>query len=218
MTEETQRQHIFIVDDHPIVRRGLAALLEAEPEWVVCGEAGSAEEALAAIPKAGADVLIIDLSLPDQTGLDVIRELRKQSLQTPALVLSMHDESTHAERALRAGAQGYVMKERADDVLVEALKAVLQGRNWVSEAVSQRLLQRLNDPDEEEEGVAQLTDRELDVFKAIGRGLATKTIADELGLSSRTVEVHRAHIKKKLGCENASQVVREAVRWLEGQL
>lgn len=216
----SELKRIYIVDDHSIVRHGLSVLLARASDLTVCGEAGSFEEALTGLPAAAPDLAVIDITLKDRSGLDLIRDLREQLPDLKALVLSMHDETEYAERALRAGARGYVMKENADDVLVEAIRAVLRGEIYVSPAASRRMVENIADGTKDgasAEGIGSLTDRERDVFERLGRGYTTKRIADELGLSARTVEVHRANIKRKLGCTDAAQVLREAVRFVEGK-
>ena len=211
---------ILVVDDHSIVRHGLASLLAHEKDFRIIGEAGSYEEALEALAKQAPDVAIVDITLKDKSGLDLIRNTREKYPNIKYLVLSMHDESVYAEKALRAGAQGYVMKEKADEVIVDALRTILRGEVFVSGETATRMLNRSIQGEKEETpkyGVEALTEREAEVFRGIGGGLSTRKIADKLGLSDRTVEVHRAHIKRKLRCEDAAQVFREAVRWVEQQ-
>lgn len=211
---------VLLVDDHAVVRHGLAALLAGEPDLAVCGEAGTVAEALAAADSLRPDVAIVDITLKDENGLDFIREARRRGHAFPMLVLSMHDEATHAEKALRAGAQGYVMKEQGDECLLAALRAVLKGETYLSDAARARMLQDYLQKDgaaKPETGIESLTDREREIFECLGRGMTTRRIAEKYTISERTVEVHRAHIKRKLGCEDAAQLLREAVRWVEGQ-
>lgn len=212
---------IFIVDDHSIVRHGLSTLLGRVPELRIAGEAGSYEEAIEKISAARPDLAVIDITLKDRNGLDLIRELHAKFPEVKTLVLSMHDEAEYAERALRAGARGYVMKENADSVLVEAIRTALRGEVYVSPEAGRRMVRNIsignNEPASGDGGIATLTDRERDVFERIGRAYTTRRIADELGLSARTVEVHRANIKRKIGCADAAQVVREAVRFVESR-
>jgi DNA-binding NarL/FixJ family response regulator len=217
MTSETHR--IVVVDDHAIVRHGLAALLLKEKDLVIVGEASSSEEALSLLEKLKPDILIADLTLPGRNGIDLIRDAQARQPKLITLVLSMHDEMTHAEKALRAGAQGYVMKEHADARIVEAIRTVLRGEIYVSPEISSRML-RDYVADEEpgpKTGIDALTERERQIFECLGRGMSSRKIADLYNLSPRTVEVHRAHIKKKLQCEDAAQLLREAVRWVEQQ-
>jgi len=212
------RKRILVVDDHSIVRHGIATLLNSEADLIVCGEAGSYEQALELLPQTNPDVMLVDITLKDRNGLDLIREIRAAGNPVKVLVLSIHDESVYAERALQAGAQGYVMKEKGDDDIVKAIREVADGKTYVSPEISERILrQKIGGMPEAARttGVSGLTDRELEIFECIGRGLDTRAIADKFALSARTVEVHRAHIKKKLGCQTAADVVREAVRWVE---
>jgi DNA-binding NarL/FixJ family response regulator len=206
-----------MVDDHAIVRHGLAALLAKEKDLVIAGEASNCEEALAALDKLKPDILIADLTLPDRSGIELIRDAQARQPRLISLVLSMHDERTHAEKALRAGAQGYVMKEDADAHITEAIRTVLRGEIYVSHDISSRMLREYvsEDASGPKTGIESLTERELQVFECLGRGLSSRKIADQFDLSPRTVEVHRAHIKKKLQCEDAAQLLREAVRWVE---
>jgi DNA-binding NarL/FixJ family response regulator len=208
---------VLIVDDHAIVRHGMAVLLQQAPEFTLCGEAGSYDDALTAITQQTPDVAVIDLILKERSGLDLIRELRQQGLRIPIVVMSMHDEATHAEKSVRAGAQGYVMKENADEQLVDALRTVLNGGLFISNEISSRMLQSYVGEEDNPSGVDSLTEREREIFACMGQGLTTRKIAERYGLSARTVEVHRARIKKKLGCEDAAQLLREAVTWLESQ-
>lgn len=214
----TAPARILIVDDHAIVRHGIALLLSKHPEFLVCGEAGNVEDALAAAETLKPDLALVDITLKDRSGLDLVREWRERLPALRAVVLSMHDEREYAERALRAGARGYVMKENADEVMVDALHTVLRGEVYASAEVSARMLKQLADgPDAaaEKGGVASLTERETEIFRALGEGLTNRKIAERFTLSERTVEVHRANIKRKLGCEDTAQLVREAVRWVE---
>lgn len=210
---------VLIVDDHAIVRYGMSVLLSGAADLTLCGEAGTCDEALAAIRELKPDVAVIDLILYEQNGLDLIRQLRAEGQTLPLLVMSMHDEATHAGKALRAGAQGYIMKEDADEVLVEALRTVLSGKIYVSGDINEKLLRTYagNETGIESSGIGSLTDREKEIFECMGKGLTTRKIADRFNLSPRTVEVHRARIKKKLACEDAAQLLRTAVQWVENQ-
>lgn len=217
-TNSSSPARVLIVDDHAIVRHGMAVLLEKAADLSICGETGTYEEALEAMARLKPDVAVIDLILRDQSGLDLIRALRERGDKTPLLVMSMHDEATHAEKSLRAGAQGYVMKEDADELLVEALRKVLEGKVFVSGDVSLRVLRSYVEGEEDEaEGVESLTGREKEIFQCLGQGMTTRKIAEQFGLSARTVEVHRARIKKKLQCEDGAQLLREAVKWVESR-
>jgi DNA-binding NarL/FixJ family response regulator len=213
-------RRILVVDDHSIVRHGLSLLLQREPDIAVCGEAGTYDEALAMAVELKPDIVLVDITLKDRSGLDLIRELSKKIPGICCLVLSMHDEAEYADRALRSGARGYVMKEDADDVIVQAIRHVLQGEVYVSPVMSNRLIRQMSSDQRDRNdatGIASLTERELEVFACLGEGFSTRKIAEKYGLSERTIEVHRANIKKKLQCEDASQVLREAVRWVEAK-
>jgi DNA-binding NarL/FixJ family response regulator len=192
-------------------------LLARHPEFRMAAEAGSCAEALARLADGKFDAAIIDLALKDGSGLDLVCEIHKREPDLPCLVLSMHDEMEFAERALRAGARGYVMKENADESIVEALRTVLRGEVYASPNVSARLLRQVVNGTEArgDTGIDSLTDREREIFRCLGQGMTTKKIAEQLGLSARTVEVHRSSIKRKLGCEDTAQLLREAVRWVE---
>ena len=218
-TEKQKPARVLIVDDHAIVRYGMGVLLSGANDLTMCGEAGTYDEALAAIREIKPDVAVIDLILHDRSGLDLIRQLRGEGQTLPLLVMSMHDEATHAEKALRAGAQGYIMKEDADEILVEALRTVLSGKLHVSGDINEKLLRTYveNDDSVKSSGVESLTDREKEIFECLGKGFTTRKIAEQFNLSPRTVEVHRARIKKKLECEDAAQLLRTAVQWVESR-
>lgn len=210
---------VLIVDDHAIVRYGMGVLLAGANDMELCGEAGTVDEALTEIGRLRPDVAVIDLILQDQSGLDLIRQIRAEGSALPVLVMSMHDEATHAEKALRAGAQGYIMKEDADEVLLDALRTVLSGKIYVSDGINEKLLRTYAEGDAgpESGGIESLTAREREIFECMGRGLTTRKIAEQFNLSPRTVEVHRARIKKKLVCEDAAQLLRTAVQWVESR-
>ena len=218
-TENQKPARVLIVDDHAIVRYGMGVLLSGANDLTLCGEAGTYDEALTAIRELKPDIAVIDLILYDRSGLDLIRQLRVEGQTLPLLVMSMHDEATHAEKALRAGAQGYIMKEDADEVLVEALRTALSGKLHVSGNINEKLLRTYVESDDgvESSGVESLTGREKEIFECLGKGFTTRKIAEQFDLSPRTVEVHRARIKKKLECEDAAQLLRTAVQWVESR-
>lgn len=206
---------VVLVDDHPIMRRGLAQLVSAEAGLDVGGEAGSAREGLELIARLKPDLAIIDLTLPDKNGLELVKDIRAMHPETHCLVLSMHDEGTYGERALRAGARGYVMKEEAADHLIHAIQKILSGGLYVSEALNARMLEQVASPSRgKASGIDSLTDRELEILTLIGKGIPTKNIAAQLCISARTVEAHRAHIKEKLGITDGAALVRYAVQWV----
>ena len=198
---------LLLVDDHAIVRQGLAALLAREADFTVCGEAGTFEEGLAALAALRPGAVVLDLSLRDRSGLDWIRAARAQGYAGPILVLSMHDEGLYAEKALHAGAQGYVMKDQAEETLVAALRQERSGRTYLSPAAEKLLAAPAAAADKETDGVAGLTVRETEILYAIGGGLTTRDIAEKFGLSGRTVDVHRANVKRKLGCASLAEVL-----------
>lgn len=210
---------ILLIDDHPIMRHGLAQLLRMEEGLEICGEAGSAREGIEAIPKVLPDLVILDLTLPDKHGLELLKDIQALHPGLRCLVLSMHDEALYAERAMRAGARGYIMKEVAADNLVTAVRKILAGGIFLSEAISARMIEQLSSTRSRggPAGIETLTDRELEVLGMIGSGTATKLIAEKLGISARTVEAHRAHIKEKLAITDGAALVRYAVQWSENQ-
>jgi DNA-binding NarL/FixJ family response regulator len=211
---------ILLVDDHPIMRHGLAQLIQMEPGLCVCGQAGSCAEGIAALEKLKPDLAIVDLTLPDRHGLELVKDIQAMFPGTQTIVLSMHDENLYAERALRAGARGYIMKETAAESLVTAIKRVLGGGIYVSDAMSSIMLEQVSGQQGKSRstGVDQLSDRELEVLELIGSGKASKHIAETLGISARTVEAHRAHIKEKLSLTDGAALVRYAVQWAEGRV
>ena len=215
------KKRIFLVDDHAILRQGLANVLNQQPHLTVCGEASDPTEALAAIDRLQPDLALIDVSLRMRDGLELLKDLRARQPRLLTLVLSMHDEGLYAERALRAGARGYVMKLEKIERLLLAINRVLSGAIYVSDQVAAQAVRRLADgathePEEKPDAyVERLTDRELQVFRLIGQGLGTRLIADTLHLSRKTIESHREHIKAKLGLENGSELIQRAIQWAQ---
>lgn len=210
---------LLLVDDHPMMRAGLAQLINGQPDLQVCGEAGDSRAAMALLPRCQADLVLTDLTMPGRGGLEFIKDLQALRPELPVLVVSMHDESIYAERALRAGARGYVMKEAGGDNLLAAIRHVLAGQVYVSPRMSARILDQLSGrrPRGSDSPISRLTDREFEVFQLIGRGRGTRAIAAQLHLSPKTVDVHRAHLKEKLELDDAVSLVRHAVRWMETQ-
>jgi len=213
------RTRILIVDDHPIVRKGIADLVGQKPDFLVCGDADRVEDALPAIDELKPDLVIVDLSLKGAGGLELLKDLKIRHPEIPALVLSMHDETLFAERALRAGARGYVMKQEAVNELEHAIRRVLSGKIYLSQAMSDRLLHMVSQGEKirDRSPMERLSDRELEVFEMIGRGLPMREIAKELHLSVKTIETHRAHIKEKLNITSAVQLVQHATQWVHGR-
>ena len=208
----------MLVDDHPIVRRGLRRLIETEPDLEVCGEASSVREARQAIRDADPDAVVVDISLRDGDGIELVTDLHAHHRSLPVLVLSMHDESIYAERLLAAGARGYIMKQAAGADFIEALRHVLGGGIWVSEAIRSRVLARYAaDGAAPADPIARLSNRELQVLRMIGLGLSTRDMAGTLNLSGKTVESHRQRIKLKLGLATSAQLVQYAAAWVAGR-
>ncbi|MGH8284486.1 MAG: response regulator, partial [Steroidobacteraceae bacterium] len=210
-------RRVLIVDDHPIVRHGLRRMIELEPDLAVCGEAQTEKEAREAIRELAPDVVIVDISLGQGDGLELVRDVHAQRPELPMLVLSMHDELIYAERLLAAGASGYIMKQAASDQLIIALRQVLEGARYLSESLASALqlaretgtssLAAVGDP------VHRLSNRELQVLSFIGRGLSSREAADALGLSIKTVESHRQSLKRKLNLATNAQLLQFAINW-----
>lgn len=208
---------LLLVDDHPMMRMGWQALISNQPDLRVADQASSCQEALLRLGEQVFDLVVTDLALPDRGGLELIKDMRELHPETPVLVISMHDEMLYAERALRAGARGYLMKEAGGERMLTAIRDVLGGRVHVSERMSAKILEGMtgSKPRGSSSPVEKLSDREFEVFQLIGQGRGTRQIAEQLSLSPKTVEVHRAHIKEKLALESATDLVRHAVRWVE---
>src|SRR5580704_11212632 len=213
---DTHRARILIVDDHPLVRSGLRLLIDCEPDLTVCGEAANVTDALRLVESEKPDLLIVDLSLKESSGLELIKRIKSKNADVKMLVSSMFEESLYAERVLSAGALGYVHKQEGMERVIEAIRCVLSGRVWLSTAMSDRMLRRMtaSQPVAAESPVHALSDRELEVFEQIGRGRSTKDIARQLHLSIKTVETHREKIKAKLDLKSASELSRAAVQWI----
>jgi DNA-binding NarL/FixJ family response regulator len=209
------RHTVFIVDDHPIVRQGLALLINREPDLAVCGDAEEAGSALRRIEELKPHLIVVDISLNGPDGLDLLKDIRARDANLPVLILSMLDESLYAERALRAGANGYIMKQEATDRVLVAIRRILGGEIYVSDRMANRMLHRFASGAQVEtrSPVADLTDRELEVFRLIGEGHGTRQIAQQLHISVKTVESYQAHIKDKLSLKNARELVQRAVQW-----
>ena len=206
---------VLIVDDHPIVRRGLKVLIADEPGMEVCGEAGDVAGALREFEKTHPDVVVVDLTLRGGHGLELIQKIRKRDKRVKMIVSSMHDDSLYAERALRCGASGYVNKDEPPERIIEATRDVLRGKIFVSPQIAERLLQRLyaGQP-AEDDPLESLTDRELEVFELLGKGLPVKQIAQQFGLSRKTISAHRESIKTKLQLGNSHELNRRATLWV----
>jgi DNA-binding NarL/FixJ family response regulator len=213
------KKRIVLVDDHPMMRQGLAQLINQQADLVVCCEAGNASDAGKLVEASEPDLAIVDLSLEDSSGLELIKNLQVNHPNVQFLVMSMHDETVYAERLLRAGARGYVMKQAGGETVLAAIRRVLSGQVYLSEKMSAKLLDSLTArrPRGSHSPIAILSDREFEIFRLVGEGKTTRQIAQQLHLSPKTVDAHRGHIKEKLDLKNVTALLRQAVRWVESQ-
>ena len=211
-----KRTRVLIVDDHPMTRGGLVHLIGAEPDLVVCAEAATAAAALTAAVKTEPDIVLADYTLPDKSGIELIKDLHAVRPGLPVLVISMHEEALYAERALKAGAAGYIMKVAGGEKLMEAIRRVLAGEVYVSGTISAQIVKSLVGKPAAGAGsaVAQLSDREFEIFGLIAQGIATRDIGERLHISAKTVEAHRMNIKGKLGLATAAELISYAARWM----
>jgi DNA-binding NarL/FixJ family response regulator len=216
-TAAPARSKILIVDDHPMMREGLAQLIAHQADMTVCGEAGDAKDALEKVRLLKPNLVLADITLPGRNGLELIKDIQALEPGVAVLVISMHDEAFYAERVLRAGGRGYVMKQEGGKKIMEAIRQVSAGNIFVSEKMSAKILEIFSGhrPEEAQSPVQTLTDREFEIFQLIGQGMGTKELAVQLHLSPKTVEVHRANIKAKLKINNMNELIRFAVRWAE---
>jgi DNA-binding NarL/FixJ family response regulator len=212
-------RRIMIVDDHPLMRAGLIQLIQKQSGMEVCAEAGSPIEAMQLLPKCNPDLILVDISMKGASGLEFIRDVAAVHGQIPMLVVSMHDEKVYAERALRAGACGYIMKEESSEYLIIALNRVLEGGIYLSKEMSSRLLKSLAQPQSRnaDSPLQKLTDREFEVFRLVGKGMTTEEIAKELHISTKTVDVHRFQIKEKLQLASGTALIHYAVHWAQAE-
>lgn len=210
------RHRVMVVDDHAIVRQGLALLINQEPDLVVCGEAEDAASAFKVLQETRPDILVLDISLKGPDGIEVLKTLREIDSDLPVLVLSMHEEGIYAERALRAGANGYIMKQEGTEKLLIALRRLLRREVYVSDKVASQMLRQLSHGPTRirQTPIASLSDRELEVFRLIGEGHGTRQIAEQLHLSVKTVESYQAHIKEKLSLRSARELMQHAIEWV----
>ncbi len=206
--------NILIVDDHPLVRAGFAQLIGDAPDLNVCGEAGDMASALQLLDSITPDLAIIDLSLAGGSGLDLIEHIKARNSEILMLVASMHDESLYAERVLAAGARGYINKQEAQEKIILAIRRVLKGKVYISEHMTERILNNMVSGNDDKQGINSLSNRELQVFEMIGQGIAPTKMAKQLNLSVKTIETHQAHIKKKLDVSSAHQLTHRAIRWI----
>lgn len=210
---------IFLVDDHPVVRQGIRLLVGQEPDLAVCGDSDNASDALKAIDQLKPDLAIVDLSLKSGSGMELIKDLQTRCPKVLILVLSMHDETFYAQRALRAGARGYINKEEGAEKVVEGIRRILKGEIYLSEKIASKMLARLVDGRAPQAGnLAEcLTDRELQVFELIGTGKGAREIAELLHLSVKTIETHREHIKQKLNLGGSKDLLKLAIQWVQSE-
>ncbi|WP_340106080.1 response regulator transcription factor [Rhodohalobacter sp. 8-1] len=212
------KKKIFIVDDHPLMRKGMAMTLDNSVEFTVCGQSESAEEALSEIPSIKPDACVVDISLPGMNGIELVKNLLAQMPDLKILVVSRHDEELYAERAIRAGAKGYVMKLEAGDVLVSAVRQVMNGGIYLSDKIGSQLIMKIASGQSAGDNPLEiLSDRELEVFELTGKGESTKEIAQRLHVSVKTIDTYRARIKEKMHLKTANELMRRAVQWVEGE-
>lgn len=217
MTKQSPTR-ILIIDDHPLLRQGIVALINSQKDFTVCGEVVDPRQAIASVQKTNPEAIILDLSLNGSNGIEVLKNLKAQFPKIKVLVLSMHDETIYAPRVLRAGALGYIMKQEAPETVIAALRKVLNNEVYLSAHMGSKLLNSFTGRrDGLGSPVELLSDRELEVFNLMGQGIGTRDIAEKLHLSVKTVESHRAHIKEKLNLENGGQLVRHAIQWVTSE-
>lgn len=213
---QTPKRHILIVDDHPVMRDGLAQLIHRNLERTACIEAGDAFSAIEIMERVRPELVLLDMAIPGKSGLELIKDILAMYPETLILALSMHDENLYAERVLRAGARGYVMKQQGGQVLMQAIQRVLSGQVYLSEEMSAKLLDLFSGRRRETASpIEGLTDREFEIFQLIGQGRSNQAIADQLHISAKTVEVHRAHIRAKLKIATSAELISRAARWID---
>lgn len=213
------KRRVMLVDDHPTTREGLTAIINRQADLEVCCEAGCPAEVMSALSHIKPDLMVTDLTMPGRSGIEFLKDVHAMMPELPMLVLSMHDEMVYAERALRAGARGYVMKDAGSAKLLEVIRIILGGQSYVSPAMSARLLDAMTGrrPRGSTSPIEKLSDREFEVFRLLGSGKSTKEVAKALNLSPKTVDAHRGRIKGKLQLKDASSLIHHAVRWMETQ-
>lgn len=216
---EKKKSRILIVDDHPIFRQGIGQLIDGQDDMLCCGEAEDLKSTLKSIPEANPDLILVDMRLANEDGLDLIKAVKSEYPDMPMLAISQFDETVYAERVLRAGGSGYLMKEEAAEEVLSAIRTVLKGELYVTRKMAVLVLHKLlEQPNSSQHGdVASLSDRELQVFSLLGSGLSTRKIATKLGVSFKTIESHRENIKRKLGIGDAASLLRHAADWVRSQ-
>lgn len=218
-TDAPAKRRLFLVDDHPVTRQGVAVLINQEPDLMVCGEADSTPLALDLIQRSRPDLAIIDITLKSTSGIELMKNIKTLLPDMPVLIMSMHDESLYAERALRAGAKGYIMKHEASEKILTAIRRVLSGELYLSEKMKEKMLHRLvkSRKDEVVFSIDTLSDREMEVFQLIGNGYSTRQIAAKLNLSVKTIDSYREHLKLKLRLEKGADLVKHAIQWVRSE-
>ncbi len=216
---DENKSNILLVDDHPIVRQGLAELVNQQTDLAVCGQAEDAYQAMKAVKELKPDMAIVDISLKETSGMELIKDLNSQYPDLPVLALSMHDESLYAERALRAGARGYIMKDEATEKVIMAIHKILRGEIYISDKMATKMMRKLvgSSTEVNTSPVDRLSDRELEVFQLIGKGFGTRQISERLFLSIKTIETYRAHIKEKLHLADSAEMLRYAIQWVNSR-
>lgn len=216
---EPRKISVLLVDDHPIVRQGLMKLIQAEADMTVCAEADNTHEALNACARLSPDVAVVDLSIKDGSGLELAKDMKLRCPDMPVLILSMHDEAVYCERALRAGAKGYLMKDQAVENVIAAIRKVLAGEIYLSANMARTILTKVatGAPGRGTSPVDRLSDRELEIFRLLGQGLGTKEIAGRLHRSVKTIDAHRENIKRKLQLSNATDLLQYAIQWVRSE-
>ncbi len=217
--DQPVKHRIFLVDDHPVTREGVRVLIDQEPDLVVCGQADSAPAALQLIQRLKPDLAVVDITLKTTSGIELMKNVKALLPDLPVLIMSMHDESLYAERALRAGAKGYVMKHEASDRILVAIRSVIAGDLYLSDKMKEKMLHRLvrSRKNEVVFTIDTLSDREMEVFQLIGNGFGTRQIAEKLNLSVKTIDSYREHLKLKLRLEKGSDLVRHAIQWVRSE-
>jgi DNA-binding NarL/FixJ family response regulator len=215
-----QRHRVLLLDDHPMTRYGMARLIEQEPDLVVCGEAENGHSALAAVKTEKPDVVLVDLTMPGGEGIEFIKDMRALHPEVAVLVVSMHDEEVYAQRALRAGSRGYIMKSEGGEQLIKAIRQVLEGKIYLSEKMAGEVLEVFSGHRQRGETTTldKLSDREFEVFRLLGQGLTTREIGQRLRLGTKTVDTHRLHLRQKLGFKTSAALIKYAIRWAGTQL
>ncbi len=213
----TEPIQVLVVDDHPIVREGLKRKIEQRPDMIVCYEAERIGQALRYLSRNRVNIAIVDISLKGRSGIELIKQIRKMGETFPVLVLSIHDETTYVQRAMAAGAQGYLLKNEAPWEIIQAIRKLMEGEYYISQRLMQKMIGILTLQKNREEGVEMLSDRELEVLEAVGKGMTTRQIGESLNLSTSTIETHKSRIKSKLKLRNAAELSTYAANWIHSR-